>query len=108
MRSMRSLLAVSSLVALLGGAVPAAAADAILSGLVKSSDGAAMGGVMVSAKPQGGTITTTVLTDESGRYFFPPLAVGKYRVWAQALAFTSDRGEVDLGATKKRDFTLKS
>jgi virginiamycin B lyase len=96
MRSMRSLLAASSFIALFGGAIPAVAADAILSGLVKSSDGAAIGGVMVSAKPQGGTITTTVLTDESGRYFFPPLAAGKYRVWAQALAFATDRGEVDL------------
>ena len=106
MRSMRLSLAVSSLVlALLGG--PVSAADTILSGIVKSSDGAALGGVMVSAKPQGGTITTTVLTDEAGRYYFPPLATGKYRVWAQALSFAADKGEIDLGATKKRDFTLK-
>ena len=107
MRSMRSLLAVSFLVALIGSAAPAAAADAILSGIVKSSDGAAMGGVMVSAKPQGGTITTTVLTDEGGRYYFPPLAAGKYRVWAQALSFATSKGEIDLGAEKKHDFTLK-
>ena len=68
MRSMRSFFALSLFIVLLGGAAPATAADPILSGIVKSSDGAPMGGVMVSAKPQGGTITTTVLTDESGRY----------------------------------------
>ena len=69
-------------VALVGAPVRVSAADAILSGSIKSSTGEAMGGVMVSAKPQGGTITTTVLTDDAGRYYFPPLATGKYRVWA--------------------------
>ena len=58
---------------LFGAPVQANAADVILSGSIKSSAGEAMGGVMVSAKPQGGTITTTVLTDEAGRYYFPPL-----------------------------------
>ena len=47
------------------------AADAILSGSIKSSGGQAMGGVMVSAKPEGGTITTTVLTDEAGPLLLP-------------------------------------
>ena len=61
---------------------------------------------MVSAKPEGGTITTTVLTDEAGRYYFPPLAAGKYRVWAKALSFATAKGEIDLGAVKKHDFTL--
>src|SRR5213079_3633413 len=90
-----------------GGPVRVNAADMILSGSIKSSDGAAMGGVMVSAKPAGGTITTTVLTDETGRYYFPPLAAGKYRVWAQALSFATAKGEIDLGATKKHDFVLR-
>jgi hypothetical protein len=60
-------------------AAPAHAADAILSGSIKSPAGEAMGGIMVSAKPQGGTITTTVLTDESGRYYFPTWARRKSR-----------------------------
>src|SRR5438046_10718893 len=94
-------------VAMLGAPVQADAADAILSGSIKSSAGEAMGGVMVSAKPAGGTITTTVLTDESGRYYFPPLATGKYKVWAQAISFTTAKGEIDLGAVKQQDFTLR-
>ena len=48
-----------------------------------------------------------MLTDEAGRYYFPPLAAGKYRVWAQALSFETAKGEVDLGAVKKQDFTLR-
>ena len=51
-------------------------ADALLSGTVKSSDGKAMGGVTVSAKPDGGTITTTVFTDDAGQYYFPALPCG--------------------------------
>ena len=108
MRSTSLTLAVSAFVlALLGGPVRVNAADVILSGSIKSSDGAAMNGVMVSAKPEGGTITTTVLTDEAGRYYFPPLATGKYRVWAQALSFATAKGEIDLGAVKQQAFTLR-
>src|SRR4029079_12861276 len=108
MGSMRSVLAVGVFgVALFGAPSQLSAADAILSGSIKSAAGEAMGGVMVSAKPQGGTITTTVLTDETGRYYFPPLPAGQYRVWAQALAFQTGKGEIDLGSAKVRDFTLQ-
>ena len=47
-------------------ALPARAADELLSGTIKAASGTALGGVTVSAKPEGGTITTTVFTDESG------------------------------------------
>ena len=108
MRGTRSFLAISACVAvLLGAPVPVSAADAILSGIVKSASGEAMGGVMVSAKPVGGTITTTVLTDEQGRYYFPPLATGNYRVWANALSFATAKGEIVLGSANTQDFTLR-
>ena len=64
---------------------------------------AAIGGVTVSAKPAGGTVTTTVFTDAAGDYHFPPLPAGKYRVWAQALSFETARGEVDLGAARHQE-----
>ena len=86
---------------------PAFAADAILSGAITSAAGEKMGGVTVSAKPEGATITTTVFTDADGRYFFPPMPGGKYRVWAQAVSFESAKREVDLAASKAQDFTLK-
>src|SRR4051812_3020540 len=107
MRSTSLILASVLTAALLGGAVELKAADIIMNGSITSSASQAMGGVMVSAKPDGGTITTTVLTDEAGRYYFPPLAAGKYRVWAQALSFATAKGEIDLGATKKHDFVLR-
>ena len=81
-------------------------ADALLSGTIKSADGKPMGGITVSAKSDGGTITTTVFTDKSGQYFFPALPAGHYRVWAQALSFKTAKGEVDLSANRKQDFSL--
>jgi streptogramin lyase len=84
----------------------AGAADVLLSGSVKSASGETMGGVTVSAKAQGATITTTVFSDETGGYYFPPLPAGKYRVWAQALSFAADKSEVDLAAARRQDFVL--
>ncbi len=81
-------------------------ADALLSGAITSADGKAMGGVTVSAKADGATITTTVFTDDSGHYYFPSLPNGHYRVWAQALSFATAKGAVDLAANSHQDFTL--
>ncbi len=82
------------------------AADAVLNGTIKASGGEALGGVTVSARADGSNIVTSVFTDESGNYYFPPMADGKYKVWAQAVTFDTARGDVDLGAAKRRDFTL--
>jgi len=84
----------------------ALSADALLAGTITSASGEKMGGVTVSAKADGATVTTTVFTDEAGNYYFPPLPTGKYRVWAQALSFETAKGAVDLASTKQRDFTL--
>ena len=43
----------------------AGAADAVLSGAIKSADGAALGGVTVSARADGSNVVTSVFTDES-------------------------------------------
>src|SRR5262249_45351844 len=66
-----------------------------------------LGGVTVSAKLEGSTITTSVYTDETGNYYFPPLAAGKYNVWAQALAFETTKTNVDLTATKHTNLVLQ-
>jgi streptogramin lyase len=104
--ALAALLASTSLVATF---VPniALAADALLAGTITSASGEKMGGVTVSAKADGASVTTTVFTDDAGSYYFPPLPAGKYRVWAQALSFETAKGEVDLGATRQQDFTLK-
>jgi virginiamycin B lyase len=77
------LASVAGLVAI-GFAAAPAAADQILTGSIASATGQKLEGVQVSAKKEGSTITTSVYSDENGDYFFPPLADGKYQVWAQA------------------------
>jgi streptogramin lyase len=84
-----------------------ARADAVLSGMITSAAGAALGGVTVSARLDGSNIVTSVFTDEHGNYYFPPLAAGKYKVWAQTVTFDTGHGEVDLSAAKRQDFALK-
>ena len=87
---------------------PAQAADQILSGAIASAAGQKLGGITVSAKREGSTITTNVYTDDTGNYYFPPMPAGKYRVWAQALGFETAKNEVDLAANKHQDFALKT
>jgi streptogramin lyase len=83
------------------------AADQILSGAITSQSGQKLEGVTVSAKLEGSTITTSVYTDTAGTYVFPPLAAGKYRVWAQTLGFETAKGAVDLTAVRRQNFTLQ-
>ena len=101
------LAAVGSAIVLYGAfAASAGRADALLSGVVTSADGKPMAGVTVAAKADGTTITTTVFSDRSGRYYFPALPNGHYRVWAQALSFAAGKGTVDLVGNSRQDFTL--
>ena len=70
MTSLRNVL-LTTLIAIVGATMTLAganAADAILSGTIASAAGEKLGGVTVSAKPVGGTVTTTVFTDASGDY----------------------------------------
>ena len=83
------------------------AADLVLSGAIASSSGQKLEGVTVYAKMEGSTVTTSVYTDQTGSYYFPPLPAGKYRVWAQALGFETARGTVDLGAKRRQDLVLQ-
>jgi virginiamycin B lyase len=85
---------------------PAQAAEVALSGTISAASGQKLEGVTVSAKREGSTITTSVYTDQTGNYYFPPLEAGKYNIWAQALAFETTKSAVDLGAVKRADLTL--
>jgi streptogramin lyase len=92
------------------GSALAAADHSSLTGSVHGPDGKPMAGVDVSARSTEQTFTTTVFTDESGDYVFPGLVSGKYKVWAQAEGFTTDRADVDLDGshTASHDFTMKT
>src|SRR5437870_9833624 len=106
MTSLRNVLLATLIVAATMTLAGASAADVILSGTIASAAGEKLGGVTVSAKPMGGTVTTTVFTDASGDYYFPPLPAGKYRVWAQAISFQTAKADVDLPAASKHGFVL--
>jgi len=93
--------------AFLAAANAAHAAEQVLSGAITSRSGQKLDGVTVSAKREGSTITTSVYTDASGNYFFPPLPEGKYRVWAQALGFEMSKETVELSRAQRRNFTLQ-
>ena len=107
-----TLLPASALVLTLGLlAAPASySADASLMGTVHTSDGSALDGVTVSARSSAKTYTTTVFTDEAGKYFFPPLAEGNYRIWAQAVGFETARAEqtLDAAAGVRQDLEMKT
>src|SRR6266550_4909778 len=83
-------------------------AASILNGTVRASTAESIAGVTVSAAAEGGTITTSVYTDEQGRYYFPSMPGGKYRVWAQAVGYQAGRARVELNSAGKtrQDFTL--
>ena len=104
MTNMRSILLASAALVITG--FSAQAADQLLAGAITSASGQKLEGVTVSAKRDGTTVTTSVYTDQDGNYYFPPLADGKYQVWAQALGFETTKSEVDLSATKKQNLTL--
>src|ERR1700686_1610279 len=76
--SSRTACAAATLSLLAGVASTAAwAADpTILTGTITAPGGEKMGGVTVSAKAAGSTITTTVFTNETGAYYFPALPAG--------------------------------
>ena len=53
-------------------------------------------------------ITTSVYTGADGRYFFPPMKGGKYKVWAQAIGLERAEATADLASKPLRlDFTMK-
>jgi virginiamycin B lyase len=67
----------------------AALGSVALTGQLTSAEEGAMEGVLVSAKKTGSTITTTVFTDEKGRYQFPAarIAPGHYVISVRATGY---------------------
>lgn len=80
-----------------------------LMGIVKSSDGKILEGVAVTARANDKSFSTSVYTDKEGQYYFPTLADGRYKVWAQAVGFDAARGETSIAANRKivQNFSLK-
>ncbi len=107
-----------SLYALVGGillgafaANAQAQAPTALSGQVTSTQEAQMEGVLVNLKREGSTITTTVVTNEQGRYSFPADRVqpGKYTISIRAVGYILDGPksvEVPAGGNATADLKL--
>src|SRR4249920_911339 len=73
-----------------------------LSGQVSSTEEGLMEGVLVSAKKEGSTVTTTVVTNDKGQFSFPAgrLEPGKYTIATRAVGFTLVGPKtVDVGAS---------
>ncbi len=85
--------------------VPASAVA--LSGQVSSAEEGMMGGVLVSAKRDGSTITVTVDTDSQGRYAFPRARIepGKYALRIRAVGYELD-GPASAEVTADKPATL--
>lgn len=81
-----------------------------LTGVGKSAAGQVLDGIAVSAQVEGSNITTSVYTDEEGRYYFPPLQKGHYHAWAQAVGFHAEQVQFDLNSSQavQQDFTLQT
>src|SRR4051812_418069 len=106
-----SLLASASLCGvLLQAGISTSAQAQVLTGKVSSAEEATMEGVLVSAKKEGSTIATTVVTNDKGEYSFPNgrLEPGKYAIAIRAGGYTLDGPKsVDIGASSaKADLKL--
>src|SRR5947209_6677008 len=104
-------LAAAAVFLLVATASLGAQAQTALTGLVSSSEEGAMEGVLVSAKKEGSTITTTVVTDAQGRYSFPAARVepGKYTIAIRAVGYRLDGPktiDVLAGNTQAADLKL--
>src|SRR6267143_7172204 len=82
-----------------------------LTGQVMSAEEGSMEGVLVSVKRVDSTITTTVVSDEQGRYRFPSakLQPGRYSVRIRAVGYDLDAPravDVTKDATATADLKL--
>ena len=104
-----AIIAGTSLGAMLLGGVATAQAPAALSGQVSSADEGAMEGVLVSARRDGSSITTTVVSDDKGHYVFPAdrLEPGHYTITIRAIGYQLDGPKsVDVAAGATADLKL--
>lgn len=86
----------------------AAETGVMLTGTVTSASGENIGGATVSARRSGQPVTTSVFTDQQGKYYFPPMADGSYSVRAQVVGWEKAEQVVELkGAVQKQDLVLK-
>src|SRR5438093_1994164 len=88
----------------------ASSADVALTGQISSQEEGRMEGVLVSAKRDGSTITTTVVSDAQGQYSFPNsrLEPGRYTVRIRAAGYELENSQsVDVTGQKTTQLDLR-
>ena len=90
-----------------------ASAEGMIAGTIKGSDGAALRAVFVRAEKVDTKRTTSVLSNNQGRYRIPDLPPGKYQVWATAIGLRGTPARladvsVAEGQTVTADFAMRS
>lgn len=86
------------------------ASPAALTGQVSSQEEGPMEGVLVTVRQDGATYTTTVVSDDQGRYSFPAnrLKPGPYSVSIRAVGYElPDPGKITVTAQKTSQLDLK-
>jgi len=84
---------------------------AALTGVVTSEAEGRMEGVLVTARPEGGNISVTVISDNQGRYSFPAskLQPGKYSLAVRAIGYElpgMTAVEIETNKTRPADIKL--
>src|SRR5262249_27416830 len=82
-----------------------------LSGSVSSAQESTMEGVLVTARKDGSTVSTTVVTNDKGAYSFPAdrLEPGKYTITIRAIGYVLDGPktiDIPAGGNAKADLKL--
>src|SRR6266851_4230068 len=85
---------------------------AALSGQVSSAEEGAMEGVLVSAKKEGSTVTTTVVSNDKGQFSFPAdrLEPGHYHITIRAAGYSLSGPKaiyIEAGAAATADIKLE-
>jgi virginiamycin B lyase len=81
-----------------------------LTGVVTSEAEGRMEGVLVTARPEGGNVTVTVMSDDQGRYAFPAskLQPGKYTLAIRAVGYElPGQVAVEIETNKPRSADIK-
>ena len=78
---------IMGLLACAGLSIASAAAASSIAGMVKYANGKPLNGAFISANQDKAIYTTTVFSDDAGKFRFPDLPDGSYKVWAFARGF---------------------
>ncbi len=79
----------------------------LLSGRVTDSTGAAINGVIVTARQLGNSFDRAVTTDSSGNYRLENLLPGEYQITARGEGFSLAAQAISLDAERSLNFTLR-